>query len=65
MNCCDDFGKCSQGRDCPVRECASAPSEYVDVTAFQTPAFAWWMLVLTDNTTLMAISILLLTVIKS
>jgi hypothetical protein len=19
MNCCDDFGNCNQGRDCPVR----------------------------------------------
>lgn len=19
MNCCDDYGKCTQGRDCPVR----------------------------------------------
>jgi hypothetical protein len=20
MNCCDDFGNCNQGRDCPVRK---------------------------------------------
>lgn len=19
MNCCDDYGKCTQGKDCPVR----------------------------------------------
>lgn len=19
MNCCDDYGKCTQGRDCPIR----------------------------------------------
>lgn len=23
MNCCDDFGNCNQGRNCPVR-CAQA-----------------------------------------
>ena len=21
MNCCDDYGKCTQGRDCPIRKC--------------------------------------------
>jgi len=20
MNCCDDYGKCNQGRDCPIRK---------------------------------------------
>lgn len=20
-NCCDDYGKCTQGRDCPIRKC--------------------------------------------
>lgn len=22
MNCCDDFGNCTQGRDCPIRNAA-------------------------------------------
>ena len=27
MNCCDDYGNCRQGRDCPVRiACISQPS---------------------------------------
>lgn len=26
MNCCDDFGNCRQGRDCPVRRQATYPT---------------------------------------
>lgn len=26
MNCCDDYGNCRQGRDCPVRTTRAAPS---------------------------------------
>ena len=21
MNCCDEYGNCRQGRDCPIRQC--------------------------------------------
>ena len=21
MNCCDDYGNCNQGRECPIRKC--------------------------------------------
>ena len=27
MNCCDEFGNCRQGRDCPVRNAAAAATE--------------------------------------
>lgn len=26
MNCCDTYGNCNQGRDCPVRHAAATPS---------------------------------------
>lgn len=26
MNCCDDFGNCRQGRDCPVRRESAGPA---------------------------------------
>lgn len=32
MNCCDDYGNCRQGRDCPVRSGGYEP---------QTPARYW------------------------
>jgi hypothetical protein len=29
MNCCDDYGNCRQGRDCPVRiACSLQPSTF-------------------------------------
>jgi hypothetical protein len=27
MSCCDDFGNCAQGRDCPVRSAQAAPAK--------------------------------------
>lgn len=27
MNCCDEFGNCRQGRDCPARNAAEAATE--------------------------------------
>ena len=39
MNCCDDYGNCRQGRDCPVRirqECKSIDNKL---------AIAMWFLV--------------------
>lgn len=27
MNCCDDYGNCNQGRDCPARRCDDDGSE--------------------------------------
>ncbi len=26
MNCCDDYGNCRQGRDCPVRRKSAEPA---------------------------------------
>jgi hypothetical protein len=25
MNCCDDYGNCTQGRDCPIRAASMIP----------------------------------------
>ena len=27
MSCCDDFGNCDQGRDCPVRSAPAGPAK--------------------------------------
>ena len=27
VNCCDDYGNCRQGRDCPLRHAAAAATE--------------------------------------
>ena len=27
MNCCDDYGNCNQGRDCPVRKAQQKPDQ--------------------------------------
>lgn len=27
MNCCDEYGNCRQGRDCPARNAAEAATE--------------------------------------
>ena len=42
MNCCDEYGDCRQGRDCPVRQACELPEP-------QTPADidAAWRLVRT------------------
>ena len=26
MNCCDDYGNCRQGRDCPIRTAKATPT---------------------------------------
>ena len=30
MNCCDDFGNCTQGRNCPVRQQIEPPPRKKD-----------------------------------
>jgi len=27
MNCCDDYGQCQQGKNCPVRQACELPEE--------------------------------------
>jgi hypothetical protein len=38
MNCCDEFGNCTQGRDCPIRrqmtEQPTPPSKKKDVVVW-------------------------------
>jgi hypothetical protein len=42
MNCCDEYGNCRQGRDCPVRiACASQP--FVLKRLFRR--FFYWLLI--------------------
>jgi hypothetical protein len=38
MNCCDDFGDCNQGRDCPVRVAKYKP---VMLAAEPLPPSVW------------------------
>jgi hypothetical protein len=42
MNCCDDYGNCRQGRDCPVR----ISSDQVQPSTFKRllRRFSYWML---------------------
>ena len=50
MNCCDDFGDCNQGRNCPVRVAKIGRRDYTHEalppsTWRQTvKAIAYWML---------------------
>lgn len=46
MNCCDDYGNCNQGRDCPIRQALSPvrrikpyPAVPVDITEPIEPAW--------------------------
>ena len=39
MNCCDEFGNCNQGRDCPVRKIKAWPTVPPDV---KPPAEPVW-----------------------
>jgi hypothetical protein len=27
MNCCNDYGQCTQGKDCPVRQACEIPED--------------------------------------
>jgi hypothetical protein len=38
MNCCDDFGNCNQGRDCPIRVTKARP---VMLAADPLPPSTW------------------------
>ena len=42
MNCCDDYGNCRQGRDCPVR-IARASQPFVSKRLFRR--FSYWLLI--------------------
>jgi hypothetical protein len=42
MNCCDDYGNCRQGHDCPVRiACALQPSTSKRLLR----RFSYWLLI--------------------
>jgi hypothetical protein len=51
MNCCDDFGNCNQGRDCPIRvarigqRMKSADPMPTSIWRDQIRRLAFWMLV--------------------
>ena len=55
MNCCDDYGNCTQGKDCPVRtyrvcnqdcnqgrncQCSSQPLKHSNETSFYIYLFS-------------------------
>jgi hypothetical protein len=42
VNCCDEYGNCTQGRDCPVRiSCDSQPSTSKRLLR----RFSYWLLI--------------------
>ena len=41
MNCCDEYGNCRQGRDCPVRVARAAQPS---VLKHQLKSLAYWLL---------------------
>jgi hypothetical protein len=48
MNCCDDYGNCRQGRDCPVRkEMATKQALGLGAAAFVVAVLfvcgLWWL----------------------
>lgn len=34
MNCCDEYGDCNQGRDCPARECKHCQGRGRDASGY-------------------------------
>lgn len=42
MNCCDEYGNCRQGRDCPVR---IARSQHPSILKHQLKRLAYWLLI--------------------
>jgi hypothetical protein len=45
MNCCNEYGNCNQGRDCPVRT-AWVGKEVLPISAwrYKIKCLAYWML---------------------
>lgn len=50
MNCCDEYGECTQGRDCPLRVAKYRPSMKAadplppSIWRHQLKKLAYWML---------------------
>ena len=40
MNCCDDYGNCTQGRDCPIRTGIITPEQRAYMNAKMSVEFA-------------------------
>lgn len=45
MNCCDDFGNCDQGRNCPIRNAATEQRNQQMLASVQTQGdrYASWI----------------------
>ena len=44
MNCCDEYGQCTQGRDCPVRTEVTLQSALLDSRTARPPRLLGRML---------------------
>lgn len=51
MNCCDDYGNCNQGRDCPVRVAKARPVMRAadplppSIWRYQLRRLGYWLLI--------------------
>lgn len=41
MNCCDEFGRCQQGRGCPAHTTPVEPAQNLPYDWFTAPLWVW------------------------